>query len=133
MCHLRIVSVVLAFWSLVATASNAAVSNIVEKKFPFPSPLQWKRGKAEISLIGLAWGPANSPEMIPRGREKQHREKPGFFSDRSYAIALGFRAEAPGLVSPSMIMCSGLVRIKNVNGDRENPSALTPSGFTAAG
>ena len=133
MCHLRMVSIVLAFWSLVATASNATASNIAEKKFPFPSPIQWKKGKAEISLIGLAWGPANSPDMISRGREKQPREKPGFFSDRSYAIAVGFRAEAPGFVSPSMHMCSGLLRIKNVNGDRENPSALTPSGFTAAG
>ncbi len=89
MCHLRIVSIVLAFWSLVATASSATASNIAEKKFPFPSPLQWKSGKAEISLIALAWGPANSPEMISKGREKQPREQPGFFSDRTYAIALG--------------------------------------------
>jgi hypothetical protein len=28
-----------------------------------------------------------------------------------------------------MSTCSGLVRIKNVEGDRENPSVLTPSGF----
>ena len=129
MCHPRIVPIVLAFWLLVATGSNVTASNIVEKKFPFPSPLQWKQGKAEISLIALAWGPANSPEMISRGREKQPREKPEFFSDRSYAIALKFRAEAPGFVSPNMFMCSGLVRIKTINGDLENPSSLTPSGF----
>ena len=80
MCHRGIVSVVLAFWLLVATASNALASNIAEKKFPFPSPIQWKKGKAEISLIALAWGPANSPEMISKGRERQRSEKPEFFS-----------------------------------------------------
>ena len=110
MCHPRIVSIVLAFWLLVATGSNVTASNIVEKKFPFPSPLQWKQGKAEISLIALAWGPANSPEMISRGREKQPgkagRGRENATAGRSAGILLGsFLCNRPQVPSRSAGIC----------------------------
>jgi len=125
----RMIPAALVFITLAAVASAAPASNILEKKVSFPSPVQWKSGVVEISLVALTWGPANSPEMISRGRENYPAEKPEFFSDRSYALALGFRAKAPGLVGTEMSSCSGLVRIKNVEGDLEGPLELTPSGF----
>ncbi len=108
---------------------NQAVSNILEENFAFPPPIQWRMGEMEVSLIALAWGPANSPEMIAKGREVRARENPEFFSARPYALAMRFRAT---LTSPrflEMSTTSGLAQIKNVEGNLEYPSDLTPSGF----
>ncbi len=130
MRYLRLLSIALLFPPFTATTSNAQVPAILEKKVPFPSPVQWKSGGgAEISLIALAWGPANSPEMISKGHEYQTAEKPQFFADRSYALALEFRAKLPGLIATDMFAPSGLVRIKNVEGDLEGPWQLTSTGF----
>ncbi len=81
----------------------------------------------ELSVIGLAWGPADSPEMIARGREVPSREKPAFFPDKTYALAVHFRAYKPQL--NQMVTQSQLARITDVEGDVEYAWALTPSGF----
>jgi hypothetical protein len=107
---------------------NQAAPKVLEETFAFPAPLQWKVGDIELSVIGLAWGPADSQEMIAKGREVQAREQPQFFPDRPYALALRFRAKRAE-PSPDMATSSGLQRIKNVEGEREYPWALTPSGF----
>jgi hypothetical protein len=112
-----------------ALAWGAPASNIVEKKLAFPSPIQWKSGDVEISLIGVVWGPADSPEMISKGRAKTQVEKPEFYSDRTFALALGFRAKLPNVVSTEMFTSSGLGRIKNVDEDIEAPVEITPLGF----
>lgn len=101
---------------------------VLEEKFPFPPPIQWKVGEVEFSLIGIAWGPADSPEMIAKGHQVDTREKPEFFADRTFALALRLRARRPE-AQPEIITVSDLARIKNVEGDREYPWALTPSGF----
>lgn len=124
----------LGFAILVVTAlsgqnprPDAAVSKILEEKLAFPPPIQWKVQGIEVSLAALAWGPANSPEMISKGREPIGREKPEFFSDRPYALALCFRAKASEV--RDMFLGSRLTRVKNVEGDLESPWILTPSGF----
>jgi hypothetical protein len=107
--------------------NSAPVSSILEEKLPFPPPVQWRMGEMELSLIGIAWGPANSPDMLAKGREAAAREKPIFPTDRSYALALCLRAAVPH--AGNTIRLSGLVRIKNVSGEIEYPSDLTSSGF----
>jgi hypothetical protein len=107
--------------------NNVPVSSILEEKLPFPPPIQWRMGEMEVSLIGLAWGPANSPDMLPKGREVAAREKPTFLPDRPYALALCLRATVPH--AGNTIRLSGLVRIKNVSGEIEYPADLTSSGF----
>jgi hypothetical protein len=104
-------------------------SDVLESKLAFPSPVQWKVGDVEVSLISIAWGPADSPEMISKGPEDIHVQKPAFYTDRSYVLALGFRAKLPNVISTSMGASSGLGRIKNVDGDLEAPMELTPAGF----
>jgi hypothetical protein len=101
---------------------------VLEEKLPFPPPIQWKVGNVEFSLIGIAWGHADSPEMIAKGHQVETREKPEFFADRTFALALRLRARRPE-AQPEIITVSDLARIKNVEGDREYPWALTPSGF----
>jgi hypothetical protein len=121
---------------LLAVAASAEVgwqapeSNIVEKKLDFPSPVQWRfPGPAvEISLISVAWGPADSPEMIAK-RTDNVGGKPEFYPDRTYALALGFLARFPDAISGGLVISSGLVRIKNVDGDTEPPMELTARGF----
>ncbi len=107
--------------------NSAPVSNILEEALSFPPPIQWRMGEMELSLIGMAWGPANSRDMLAKGREVAQREKPMFPSDRSYALALCLRATVPH--AGNTIRLSGLVRIKNVSGEIEYPSDLTSSGF----
>jgi hypothetical protein len=108
---------------------GAPASNSLEKKLASPSPIQWKSGDVEISLIGVAWGPADSPEMVSKGRDQTPVEKPEFYPDRTYALALGFRAQLATVVSGEMYTSSGLAQIKNVGGDIEVPVQLTHSGF----
>jgi len=67
--------------------------------------------------------------MLAKGREKRPGEQTQFFPDRSYVLALHFRATIPGALSTSMYSTSGLARVKNVNGEIEAPMELTPSGF----
>jgi hypothetical protein len=112
--------------------SNRAVSNILEEKLPSPPPIQWSVGDSEVSLIALAWGPANSPEMISKARELRDQEKPRFLSDRPYVLAIHCRATISGVYvgnGVTVATMSGLARIKNVEGGLEQPWELTPSGF----
>jgi hypothetical protein len=98
---LRTVLVVVFFaWIASATqqgGANGAPPRVLEEKFDFPPPIQWKLSDIELSVIGLAWGPADSPEMIAKGRDVPSREKPAFFPDKSYALAVHFRAYRPQL------------------------------------
>ncbi len=111
-------------------ATGAPASDIITKKLDFPSPVQWKVGNIEVSLIGVAWGLANSPEMISKGMQDAHVQKPEFYTDRPYVLALNFRAKVPNVLSTSIsASSSGLGRIKNVDGDIEAPMNLTQSGF----
>lgn len=106
---------------------NQAAPKVLEETFAFPPPLQWKLSDIELSVVGLAWGPADSPEMIAKGREAPSREKPSFFPDKTYALAVHFRAYKPQL--NQMISQSQLARITDVEGDVEYAWELTPSGF----
>lgn len=122
------------FVPLVHSQSSA---KILEKKFSFPWPVQWKSGSS-ITLLELAWGPANSPEMIRKGNETDvnSRQEAKFFPDRPYAIALRLRAEVghplgSGIVS--IIAPNRLFLIKNVAGDVEFPMELTRLGFLPTG
>ncbi len=125
----RLVSGILVFLPFITTGLSVGQSDILVKRIPFPSYIQWKTiGGVEVSLIAAAWGPANSPEMFSKGREKFPREEPAFPADRPYALALQFQAKAPGTFQ-EMFTPSGLVRITNVGGDLELPQMLTPSGF----
>jgi hypothetical protein len=125
----RIVRAVLLFLSFVSTGAARQPSSILEKKFAFPPPVQWRSGNWEVSLIGAAWGPANSPEIISKGHEERFPGKPEFFSDRSYALAIHLQAYAPNNPASVMWGGSGLILIKNVNGDLQVPLELTPTGF----
>ena len=109
-----------------ATAKQGP-AKVLEETFPFPPPLQWKLSDIELSVIGLAWGPADSPEMIAKGHEAPSREKPAFFPDKTYALAVHFRAYKPQL--NQMVSQSQLARITDVEGDVEYAWQLTPSGF----
>jgi hypothetical protein len=113
-----------------SAVASGALADTLAKKLDFPSPVQWKVQGIEISLIGVALGPANSPEMIARSREDVHVQKAEFYPDRPYVLALNFQARVPNAVSTSIIgAVSGLGLIKNVDGDIEAPMELTPSGF----
>ena len=129
---LRLLAIVLLLTSAtVCTAHqvdlNQSGRKILQESFGFPPPLQWKLSDIELSVIGLAWGPADSPEMIANGREAFSREKPAFFPDRTYALAVHFRAYKPQL--NQMVSQSQLARITDVEGDVEYAWQLTPSGF----
>jgi len=114
-----------------AVAGLAATSpKILQKKFGFPPPVQWRVGYWEVSVVGLAWGPANSPEMISRGHIERATNKPVFFPDRPYALAIKLQGFAPNINSNSMYGGSGLVLIKDVSGNFQIPLVLSPSGFT---
>ena len=103
---------------------------ILARKIDFPSPVQWRVGGIEVSLIGVAWGPANSPEMIAKSKEDVHTKQPEFYPDRPYVLALNFRAKVANVVSTSISAASsGLARVKNADGDTEAPMELTQSGF----
>ena len=116
----------------VSAQVKSSSSKVMEKTLVFPSPVQWKLNSDNrnvgVSLNGLAWGPAVAPEMIAKGSERDINEKSEPFSERSYVIALGFQARMP---TPLLDMRtrSGLVRIKDVDGNMELPRDLTSSGF----
>ncbi len=76
----------------------------------------------------VAWGPANSPEMLSKGRQKMVREQATFYPDRPYVLALGFSAKSVGGITTSY-STSGLVRVKDADGDIEVPMTLTREGF----
>lgn len=125
--------VVLPWLALLSNlAFGVPSSNIIEKKFEFPSPVQWKIDNVEISLIDVAWGPANSPEMTSRGIEDIHIKNPQFYPDRPYVLALHFKAKLPNVTSVVMIGQSGLVLVKNVDGDLQPPMGLSSTGFFAS-
>src|SRR5581483_5032511 len=111
------------------SAQTDAEPKTIEKRLPFPSPVQWKLSDISVTLIGLAWGPANSPQMKPKGQETFPRDKPQFFSDRRFVLVLGFEARKPTLVNDGIYARSGLVRMKNIDGDMEAPWALTAAGL----
>lgn len=125
---LRIASVFMVLFAA-SRAHGQPASNVLEKTLAFPSPVQWKAGDTEISLIGVAWGPADSPKMISKGREDIRVKKPEFYADRPYVLALAFRAKLPNVASVEMYLPSGLGLIKNTDGDLEAPMELTAAGF----
>lgn len=127
----RIILAGLICFSFVATCLPAMSADIVQKEFAFPPPIQWNRGNWQVSLIGLAWGPANSPDMISKAHEPAFaREKPTFYPDRPYVLALELRAYSPSTtLNSEMYGGSGLVLIKNVGGDFQVPMVLSPAGF----
>ena len=104
-------------------------SKIVEKNLTFPSPVQWATNGAEISLLHVAWGPANSPEMLSKGRQKMGREQATFYPDRPYVLALGFSAKSAAATPTTSYSTSGLVRVKDTDGDIEVPMVLMSDGF----
>ena len=116
----------------VSAQVTSSPSKVMEKALVFPSPVQWKLNSdyrnVGVSLTGLAWGPAVAPEMIAKGSERHINEKSEPFSEGSYVIALGFQARMP---TPLLDMRtrSGLVRIKDVDGNMESPWDVTSSGF----
>ena len=93
-----------------------SAAKIVETNLPFPSPVQWATNGAEISLMHVARGPANSPEMLSKGRQKMVREQATFYPDRPYLLALGFRAKSMGAISAISYSTSGLVRVEDTDG-----------------
>lgn len=108
--------------------------NVMEEKFPFPPPVQWKIGgsafgEMEVSVIGLAWGPADSPQMMSKGSEVHGQGAAKVYPDRPYALGICLRAVLPKPTQPQTIEMSGLVRIKNLDGSIEYPSVLAASGF----
>jgi hypothetical protein len=117
----------LAFFLVAQEPAANQPAPMLEEKYAFPQPLQWRVQNTEVSLIGLAWGPANSPGMIAKGRELTKREQAEFFPDRPYALAVCLRAKFATPITGFLL--SGLVRIKNVEGSLEYPMALTSSGF----
>ena len=126
---MRMASAILLIAAAAVVASGTPASDVLTKKLDFPPPVQWTVENIEVSLIGIAWGQANSPEMISKSREDVHVRKPEFYPDRPYVLALDFRAKLPNVSSTSLSGQSGLVRIKNVDGDIEAPMELTPAGF----
>src|SRR6202521_1173528 len=104
-------------------------AKIVEKNLTFPSRVQWPTNGAEISLLHVAWGPANSPEMLSKGRQKMGREQATFYPDRPDVLALGFRAKSVAAIPTTSYSTSGLVRVKDTDGDIEVPMVLTSDGF----
>jgi len=128
---LQMVGAILLLAASAGLASGAPASDVITKKLEFPSPVQWKAGNIEVSLIGVAWGLADSPEMISRSPQETHLvRKPEFYPDRPYVLALNFRAKLPNVVpNPISYSTSGLGRVKNTDGDVEAPMELTQSGF----
>jgi hypothetical protein len=117
--------------SAAAQAHGQPASSILEKTLAFPPAVQWKAGGAVISLMGVAWGPADSPQMISKGREDIHIKKPEFYADRPYVLALSFRAKLPNVASVEMYIPSGLGLIRNADGVAEAPMELTRRGLCA--
>ncbi len=72
------IAIMIVFSSTVRAGVAAQPSNILEKSFAFPPPVQWISGNWEVSLIGVAWGPANSPEMISKGHGELFQAKRNF-------------------------------------------------------
>jgi len=112
-----------------AQAQPPESASIVETNLTFPSPVQWTSNSTEISLMHVAWGPANSPEMLSKGRQMMAREQPAFYPDRSYVLALGFSAKSLGVIPMNSYSSSGLARIRDTDGDIEFPMTLTHEGF----
>lgn len=125
----RVLMAAFALFCLVATCLAAQPSKSLEKSFPFPPPIQWRSSSGEVSVIGVAWGPANSPHMISKGHEERATDEPTFFQDRRYALAIKLRGYLPNTTSNAMIGQSGLVLIRNVSGEFQVPLVLTTKGF----
>ena len=104
-------------------------SKPIEKNLTFPFPIQWTSNGVDISLIHVAWGPADSPEMLSKGRPKLVQERPVFYPDRPYALALGFQARLSGVIPTISYTTSGLARIRDTDGNVELPMVLTSEGF----
>jgi len=127
---LVIIAAVVQPRTAVAQTSTEAEPKVLEETFSFPPLVQWRIPfvGADVSVIGVAWGPADSPEMISKGRVSPFgREKPAFFPDRPYALAIHLQLVAARPTNTGTL--SGLVRVKDVEANVEHPMALTPSGF----
>lgn len=115
--------------SFIGAGLAATSHKVVEKKFSFPPPVQWRVGQSEVSVVGVAWGPASSLEMISKGHEEPATDKPVFFPDRPYALAVKLRGVSLNPVMNRLVSSSRLLLIKDVNGDYQMPMELTPKGF----
>jgi hypothetical protein len=134
----RWVSLVVVLTSLIipiqaqSGTAHPSASRVIESTVPFPSPVQWSlnlgNGDADISLSGLAWGPATATEMIAKGNEPIPNQKSEFFPDRPYVLALGLKARISNPVLDVRTR-SGLVLITDSNGTMELPWILTSSGL----
>ena len=102
---------------------------IVERNLAFPFPVQWTSNGVEVSLTHVAWGPADSPEIQSKGRERTVQERPAFYPERPHVLALGFQARMADVVPTISYTVSGLVRITDSDGNIEIPRVLTPEGF----
>ncbi|PYV18091.1 MAG: hypothetical protein DMG21_06015 [Acidobacteria bacterium] len=127
----RNVAVVIILLFPVVAPSAEPPSEVVENKFSFPYPVQWKSGgEAQVSLIAVAWGPASSPELVSKSGEELPSGETKVFPDRPYTLAVEIRAELPGPLQAGLATSSGLVRVGSVGGDFEQPFLrLTPAGF----
>ena len=57
------------------------------------------------------------------------REQATFYPDRPYVLALGFSAKSVAAIPTTSYSTSGLVRVKDTDGDIEVPMVLTSDGF----
>jgi len=86
-------------------------------------------GGIEVSLVGIAWGPEDAGEMISKSVEDVRVKKPEFYPDRPYVLGLKLHVNMPKVASVGIGAQSGLVLIKNVDGDIQQPMELTSAGF----
>jgi hypothetical protein len=75
-------------------------------------------------------GPATAPELISKTREQYLNQKTEQLPDHAYVIGLGFQAK---IATPLLDMRtrSGLVLIKDNDGNLETPSDLAASGLVS--
>lgn len=135
----KAMAVLVALFASIALAPVSAQagppSQPQEKDFAFPYPVQWRADCyenfecPEISVSGVAWGPANSPEMISRGRGAFFfAEKPFSVAGSPYALAIRLQTTLPSK-NPTDAGGSGLLLVRDVRGDYQMPLQLTPEGF----
>ena len=103
---LTITLAVLAGFGFAALGSSRPTSHIREKKFASPWPVEWKAGNTEIPRTAVAWGPANSPEIVSKGKEpgKYYRVKPTFLLTNAVpdvpSACLDFNSNFTGTIGP---------------------------------
>jgi hypothetical protein len=119
--------------SIVAQPQPKSAPKSINKEVSFPSPIEWTvDDHVDISLTGLIFGPADSPDLMSKAREPLLNSKPENLPERPYVIGLGFTAKITGrtgLPTLDMRTFSRLVRVTDVDGNTETPFALTYAGM----